>query len=320
MGSSLAALASEREHAATCGIQLNAVIVDNSREDAPVIRMAVEREGWGSWVTVIEAPKNGGFAYGNNLGFRHSWQRERVPDYFFLLNPDAAVRPNAVVALVDFLEQKPDAASAASRLEDVDGNVWPYAFRFPNLLGEAVDSLGIGPLHHLFSGRVVLQPMGNRPQQTDWFPGAAMMLRSEVIRQLGGMDEGYFLYFEETDFCLKLWRAGWTNWYVPESHVMHEAGQSTGLTGKRGVDTPRPRYWYESRRRYFAKNHGVPYAAALDGVVVVASALHGVYRRMRGKASRPEPFLVADLLRSSVILPGNRAISPASEFWPPPPT
>jgi len=313
---SLAALAAEREHAAARGIVVNATIVDNCREDAPAIRAAMEREGWGAWVTLIEAPRNGGFAYGNNLGFRHGWQRERVPDYFFLLNPDAMVRPGAVVALVDFLEQRTDAASAASRLEDGSGNVWPYAFRFPSLVGETVSSLGIGPLYRLFSDHAMLRPMGACPQPVDWFPGAAMMVRSEVIRQLGGMDESYFLYFEETDFCLKLTRAGWTNWYVPASHVVHESGQSTGVTGKSGVGKRLPPYWFESRRRYFAKNHGVAYTALLDSAVVAANALQAVYRGALGKPSDRPPKLVPDLLRSSVLVPGNRVLPPAAEFHP----
>lgn len=313
---SLTALAAERALAASHGICVNAVIVDNLSGDAPMIREAIAREGWESWATVIDAPKNGGFAYGNNLGFQHGWARERVPDYFFLLNPDAMVRPNAVVALVNFLERTPGAASAASRLEEGDGTVWPYAFRFPSFVGEAVTALSFGPLYRLFASQTVLRPMGTQPEPVDWFPGAAMMLRSEVIRQLGGMDEGYFLYYEETDFCLKLHRAGWTNWYVPDSHVMHEAGQSTGVTGASGIGRPLPDYWYDSRRRYFAKNHGLAYSAALDGAVIVTTTVGDLLKRLRGVTEGQVPRYARELARNSVALPSNRRLAPVAEFWP----
>ena len=261
--------------------------------------------------TVVESGGNLGYAGGNNVGLRLAL--EAGAEAVWVVNPDAYPEPGSLLRLVKVLRRHPEVGIVGPRILEAESATPRIQSDGGRIVWEA------GGRSELI-GRGTAPGRGGGMRLVDFVPGAAMLVRRKVFEDIGLLPEEWFLYFEETDFCLKLWRAGWTNWYVPESHVMHEAGQSTGLTGKRGVDTPRPRYWYESRRRYFAKNHGVPYAAALDGVVVVASALHGVYRRMRGKASRPEPFLVADLLRSSVILPRNRAISPASEFWPPPPT
>ena len=179
---------------------------------------------------VIEAPRNGGFAYGNNLGFQHGFAADRVPDFFFLLNPDTEVRTGAIRALLDFCAQRSDAGVVASSLELRNGQKWPFAFRYPNLLSELDWGLRLGLVSRLLRRYWVVRRMGNVPEQVDWFPGAAMMVRREVVERSGGMDEAYFLYYEETDFCRKVKAAGWTLWYVPASRVMHIAGQSTGVT------------------------------------------------------------------------------------------
>src|SRR5665213_883110 len=83
-------------------IQLNAIVVDNASGDFATIASAISAEGWHSWATVIEAPRNGGFGYGNNFGIAHAWKKF-CPDYFHLLNPDTLVRPHAATRLVDFL-------------------------------------------------------------------------------------------------------------------------------------------------------------------------------------------------------------------------
>ena len=123
----LRSLQSERRHPA---YQLKVVVVDNASGDYPAIAEGVAREGWGDWVSLVEAPRNGGFAYGNNVGFAHA-ERLYQPDYFHMLNPDTRVKPGAVGALLAFLEHKPGAGIAGSSFENGDGSDWPIAFRFP---------------------------------------------------------------------------------------------------------------------------------------------------------------------------------------------
>ena len=130
-----------------------------------------------------------------------------------------------------------------------------------------------------------------------------MMVRRETIESIGGFDEGYFLYYEETDFCMRARRAGWQCWYVPGSRVMHALGHSTGVSTPRNQPSRLPGYWFESRRRYFFKNHGLGYAAAVDLAATVGSLLGTLKRRMRGEMGRP--FYVRDLLRHSVLLARN---------------
>jgi hypothetical protein len=297
-------------------VRLRVLVVDNASGDAELLRPIVIQSGWQDWVEIVAAPKNGGFAYGNNLGFCHGFESAVIPDYFFLLNPDTEVRAGAVSALVDFLDQHPDAGIAASSLEVKSGELWPFAFRYPSLLSEIDEGLRLGVVTKLLANHVVRRRMGQSPEQVDWFPGAAMMVRAQVVKDIGGMDERYFLYYEETDFCRKATKAGWTSWYVPQSRVMHIAGESTGVTAT--VSEPRrlPDYWFESRRRYFIKNHGLPYAVATDAASLIAHLLGQVKDTLKGRLDQRVPHFVADFWRHSVLRKANRSVVPAQEFKP----
>ena len=211
------------------GFHIRAVVVDNASGDAPVIAEAIESNGWRSWVTLVTAAKNGGFAYGNNLGIARAYE-DHAPSYIYLLNPDAQVRPGAIGSLARFLESHPEIGIAGSSFENFDGSDWPIAFHFPTLMSEMLQGMELGPLMRLFKRWVVAQDMTKTPQPIDWICGASMLIRPAVLESIGGMDENYFLYFEETDFCYRAKKAGFATWYVPESRVMHIRGQSTTVT------------------------------------------------------------------------------------------
>ena len=144
--------------------------------------------------------------------------------------------------------------------------------------------------------------MSNQQEQVDWLPGASMMVRRQVFESVGLMDDEYFLYYEETDFCLQAKRAGWSCWYVPESRVMHISGQSTGVTVKNEVPKRRPQYVFDSRRRYFIKNHGLLYAAIADAVWLLGFSLWRLRRAIQRRPDPDPPHLLGDSLRNSVFL------------------
>jgi len=313
----LASLARERAAEAAFGLELRVVVVDNASGDAEPIQQAITSAGYDGWAKVLRAPENGGFSYGNNLGFRHGFELSHVPEFFFMLNPDTEVRPGSVRALVEFFDQHPDAGIAGSSLENEDGSPWPYAFRYPSLWSELDFGLRLGVVSKLLRKHIVARLMGSVAEQVDWLPGAAMMVRRQVIERLGGLDQTYFLYYEETDFCLKVKKAGYTVWYVPESRVMHIAGQSTGVTGFQRVAKPLPDYWFESRRRYFAKNHGLAYAVATDAVLLVSHALGQAKERfLKGRESPGIPRFARDIFRHSAVHKANRSVEPSVEWRP----
>ena len=124
------------------GLRIRVIVVDNASGDAQLIAQAIQKNGWSSWVTLIEAPRNGGFSYGNNLAIRRAYE-DGAPRYFHLLNPDTRVFKGAVSALVRFLEAHHDVGIAGSKLEDIHGTNWAFAFRFPSILSELDWSLWI---------------------------------------------------------------------------------------------------------------------------------------------------------------------------------
>ena len=176
------------------------------------------------------APKNGGFAYGNNFGIRAAFEQS-PPHYIYLLNPDTQVRPGAIAALAAFLEGHPQVGVAGSSFETEDGTDWPFAFRFPTLLSEVEHGVRLGLVTRCLSHWTVARAMSPVAQPTDWISGASMMIRPSVLNAVGGLDENFFLYFEETEFCHRARRAGFPTWYVPESRVMHMIGKSTNVQG-----------------------------------------------------------------------------------------
>lgn len=278
-------------------------IVDNASGDdsLQVIGSAIEQEGWSSWVTLMPSPLNGGYAYGNNYAIRPALESDNPPAYYWLLNPDTVVRPGALKALVDFMQANPKAGLCGSRFEEADGQPWRIAFRFPSIWSELDNGLRLGVVSKLLSKWATVRWMGEEPAEVDWMPGASMMIRQEVFESIGLMDEEYFLYFEETDFCLQAKRAGWSFWYVPESCVMHIAGQSTGVTVRTDKPKRLPQYWFDSRRRYFVKNHGRLYAAMVDAVWLAGFVLWRGRRVIQRKPDCDPPQLLQDFLNNSAI-------------------
>ena len=128
-----------------------------------------------------------------------------------------------------------------------------------------------------------------------------MMIRRQVFESIGLMDEGYFLYYEETDLCLQAKRAGWSCWYVPESKVMHIAGQSTGVTDRTHAPKRLPQYVFDSRRRYFLKNHGFFYLLATDVIWTVAFCTWRLRRILQRKPDTDPPYLLWDRIQNSAL-------------------
>jgi N-acetylglucosaminyl-diphospho-decaprenol L-rhamnosyltransferase len=287
------------------GIRVRVIVVDNASGDAPSIFSAIEAHGWNSWVTLIEAPKNGGFAYGNNVAFRQA-SGDFLPRYLYMLNPDTELRPGAIVSLVHFLEAHPEIGIVGSSFETQDGSNWPFAFRFPSILGELEHGLQLKAASRLLSRWVVGKAMSPVAQPADWLSGASVMMRRTVFEGIGGLDENYFLYFEETDFCFRAKRAGFATWYVPESRVMHILGQSTQVTEQAASPKRLPTYWFESRRRYFLKNYGLWYAIAADAAAFLAHTFGLLKRLLQGRNNRTVPHYMRDLLRHSAVWPRNR--------------
>jgi N-acetylglucosaminyl-diphospho-decaprenol L-rhamnosyltransferase len=297
---------------------LRVVVADNDSGDDSVrkIAAAIETRGWGAWAQLLPLPRNGGFAYANNAALRPALEQTPPPRFFFLLNPDTWIKPGAVRALIGFMQDHPRAGIAGSHLEGADGSTQLAARRFPTVLSEVEDALRLGIVSRLLARWVVAPATRDEAHRTDWVCGASMMIRRELFDAVGMLDEGYFMYYEEVDFCRRARTAGFECWYAPQSRVVHLVGRASDPAG----DRPPPRRaacWFESRRRYFLKHHGRLRTLLADVAWMLGHGLWRLRRRVQGKADPCPPALAADFFRHSVLCRGFRIEAAPGPGTPP---
>jgi GT2 family glycosyltransferase len=139
---------------------------------------------------------------------------------------------------------------------------------------------------------VVPMDLPDSPQTVDWTAGASLMMRRDVLDEIGLFDETFFLYFEETDLCRRAKNAGWPTVYLPESKVTHIGSVSTGMkTWKR-----MPSYWFDSRWHYFTKNHGSLYAGVATAAFVATRSVLRLRRMIERKPSGDASHFLRDMV------------------------
>lgn len=231
------------------------VIVDNFSGDdsADTIERAIHDQSWDTWVRLVRSPVNGGFSAGNNVGIQAS-----DADAYLLLNSDTLVHPGAIDAMLEGFRQRPDAGLLSPRLLLGNGELHENCYRFLTPLSEFAFATGTGLLARFLMIPETCLPVVNEPSEAEWTSFACVLIRREVIEQVGLMDEGYFMYFEDQDYCRMARLANWKiiNW--PSAVVVHLQGQSSPVRSLTAARKRRPRYYYASRNRYFAKFYSVP--------------------------------------------------------------
>ena len=272
------------------------MVVDNDSQDGSFEQLskAVVAEGLSARVTVVLSDRNGGFGHGINVAVRRCLELPDAPSYFYVLNPDAFPDPGAVRRLVDCLDENPDVGIAGSHIRSTDGRDEIGGFRFPSVLSELETTMRLGPMTRLLRRWVVPLPSPEQARDVDWVSGVSMMIRKEVFETVGLFDEGFFLYFEEIDFCRRVRQGRFRATYVAESKIRHIGSVSTGMGD---VHRPMPAYWFASRRRYFQKHHGRAYVAACDVLFTIGFSLWRVRRKIQGKPDTDKPHMLRDFIR-----------------------
>jgi GT2 family glycosyltransferase len=170
-------------------------------------------------VRVLENPRPLGFAANANRGFA-----ETSGEYVVLANPDAVPEPDAVGRLHGFAETRPRCGIAAPQLRYPDGTWQPSRRRFPTVSGTVVRRTPLRklypPLQHQRE-HYLLDERPTEPVEADWMLGAFLLLRREMLAELGGFDPGFRMYGEDIDLCYRAAQAGWERWYVPSAVVQH---------------------------------------------------------------------------------------------------
>jgi len=201
-------------------IDLEVIVIDNASTDGSVEMVKKDFPQ----VTLIENSKNRGFAAANNQGIDISKGR-----YVLLLNSDTVVLDNAIAKTAAFADSHPEAAVVGCRVLNPDRTLQPTCFMFPSILNMLLSSTylyKLFPKSKFFGRERMTWWNRNDIREVDVVTGCFMLVRQDVIKKVGSMDEQFFMYGEETDWCYRFKQAGWKILFTPFAEIIHLGGQS----------------------------------------------------------------------------------------------
>ena len=241
-------------------------VVDNASADdtAEMVRREFPQ------VRLIANEDNRGFAAANNQALQ-----EATGDCLLLLNPDTQPEAGAIDILIRFLHEHPGVGVVGPKLLNSDGSLQATGRPFPTLWREFLDATGLRcwiparTWRRLEFGREDF----DSPAPVGELRGACLLIRREAWEQVGPLDEQFFLFYEEVDWCCRAAQAGWEVWYVPQARVVHlwmsSVSQDLGGT---------TRHFYTSQARYFGKHHGAAAAVAARGIGALGRGRNALLR------------------------------------------
>lgn len=243
-------------------------VVDNASSDGSVD--AIRRHFPGTHV--IANATNVGFAAANNQGISACAGR-----YVLLLNSDTVMPAGSLEHLVAFADERPDAGVVGPMIVNPDGSFQSGPMPFPSLWTETLSVTGIGRRLTFAGYPSRSSSKSATAQRADYVLGACMLARRTAIDAVGGLDEGYFMYAEEPDWCWRMARAGWLTWYTPAARVTHFGGQSTGQVRAAMVIA-----LYRAKVRFFRLHRSTAAAASLVVLFAGVSRIRKVVRAILG--------------------------------------
>ncbi|GFM34465.1 glycosyltransferase family 2 protein [Desulfovibrio subterraneus] len=300
----------EHLFASNSGISMEVFIVDNDSKDDSV-DMVRER-----FPQVILMPMdwNMGFARANNAAFARS-----TGEFVILLNPDAFVEPDAIAQALSFMHEHPKAAACGGLILDDHGGKAPSARRFPTSFAKFCRMWGLADR---FSGSPIFDKHDYRnsdlsqPMQVDWVPGTFTVIRRKALADATLFDERFFMYYEETDLCLRLQRQGWEVWFVPSVRVMHLGGASA-KTVKKDFDSSGSQVsgWrLRSEYLYFRKNFGLAAVLMHAGIEIsrhwVRIFLNSLRKGEEAARKKTDSRRKAQLCQEALADTGYGSVSP----------
>lgn len=254
-------------------LQAEVIVVDNDSRDGTVEELRARHPD----VTVIANPENVGFARAVNQGLATARGARLL-----LINPDCVVRPGAVPTLIQFLDRHARTGIAAPRILNPDGSAEFSARAFPDHMTFLFNRYSL--LTRLFPGnrfsrRYLMTDWDHASvRDVDWVSGACMMVRREALDRVGPMDEAFFMFNEDVDWCRRMNQAGWSVSYVPDAVVVHHIGASKSRVASKVI--------YQRHRgmiHYFHKHHPThPLLSwAADALILARAGLMMAYNAIR---------------------------------------
>jgi N-acetylglucosaminyl-diphospho-decaprenol L-rhamnosyltransferase len=269
------------------------VVVDNASGDGSADRIedAIAEAGWGAWARVLRSPDNGGFAAGNNYGMAAV-----TADAYLLSNSDVIFEEGSLAALRAAAEARPEAGIIGPAMVTGDGGPNPSAFRLLTPVTEFLRAASLGPLTRLLRGHVPVIEDREGPFEPGWLGFACVLIRRDVVEAIGGLDETFFMYFEDVDYCRRARDAGFPLLYWPAARVVHLLGGTSGVTTEGARADRAPPYFYASRTHYFRKHYG---QLGLLGTNLLFTTGYGLawLRRATGRPMPHRAFEALDIWR-----------------------
>ncbi len=227
------------------GLRVEVIVVDNASGDGTVEMLASDFPE----VRTIAGEENLGFAAGTNRAVEAA-----SADTLLLLNPDTEVRPGALAQLAEFVQSCPEVGACGPAVRGADGELQRTCHAFPSLWLTLVAQFG---LHRAFRHSRVFGAYDmtwwahDEPRAVDWLSGVCICTRRNVWERVGPLDEGYFMYAEDIDWCYRLRQAGLDRWYLPDAEIVHyEAGSWGGASRERILAA------HKAMFRFFGKHYG----------------------------------------------------------------
>jgi len=272
------------------GVPAEVIVVDNASSDGSV--EAIRREF--PQISVLANDRNLGFGAANNQGMRQGHGR-----YFLLLNSDAFAEPGAIATLVRYMEENPTVAAAGPRLLNADGSLQVSCFPFPTPFRAWVENLWLPKvLPHTSRWGDYRKWNHDSPRLVDWVVGACLLVRREAYEQVGGFDEQFFMYAEESDWQRRMRDAGWQIGFTPAARVRHLGGAS-GAAEKPAIN----RHFFRSLDYYQIKHHGLTGLVTLRAAMAVGSLLRlPLWAGVLALVPRRRPLAAAKLRLLSWLL------------------
>jgi N-acetylglucosaminyl-diphospho-decaprenol L-rhamnosyltransferase len=241
--------------AATEGLETEVFVVDNASDDGSVEMI---REAFPE-VRLTASAENLGFTRGNNVAIR-----DCVGRYVLLLNPDTEPEPGSLARLVQFMEAHPRAGACGPKLLNTDGTLQHNGRRFPTLWRELLAVTGVLSLTagHFERALTYGRDDFDVECEVDQVSGACILARRSVIEAVGMLDERFFMFYEEVEWCHRVRAAGWEVWYVPESRVTHHWMGSVSQNSHRMTAE-----LLKSQVLYYQKTDGPLAAVAARGIM-----------------------------------------------------
>ena len=262
---------------------LEVFVVDNASADNSVEMVREEFPD----VHLLPQSENLGFAAANNLAYRQS-----SGDYIFLLNPDAQVEATALRELTSYMEAHPACAIAGGRIMTADGNLAPSARAFPGFVNRLLVLTGLSsrfPNSRFFGRPDMTYLDDSKPVDVDWVPGTFSCISRKMLDQIGFFDERFFMYYEETDLCLRANRNDWKVMFIPWARVWHVGGACSKTRKDMTFDSAGSQllnYRLRSELLYWRKNFGFFPMVMNTGLEYAFNCLRALKNSMYGSSKK----------------------------------